>query len=232
MSYASYLDSSDSLFLGLLYRGGKSMITQKEKSLIHINALSKGFISKIIGACALLLVSTGSWGYLVGGASVGGLDTFIGSEQPLAGTGNPEGETAWANALLSGTGETVTFTVKSLEDATLIFDTDSDSNIRAFELIGFGDPLVYPDYFLVKNANYRALFENVSESSWGVFDLNFLTLESEGVFNLDGASISHVTEFDASGGVVVNVPAPAALLLLGLGLIGFSVTRRKITRKS
>ena len=93
--------------------------------------------------------------------------------------------------------------------------TDTD-NVFAFELQN------EPDYYLIKNAKYMALFKNLEEIPWGVFDSGDLS----GAMNLPGSeyTISHVTEFGGGKGV----PEPGVLGLLGIGMIGIALGRRRM----
>lgn len=146
------------------------------------------------------------------GTNVGSIDTFIAEGEKQ---GNPTDEETWVNDVLSGyNGDTTTFTVKTGD--VNYFSTDTNG-VFAFGLVSG------PDYFLLKNATRIALFENLADIDWGVFDSS----ELSGGMNLpsDGFTISHVSEF--GGGH--EVPEPGVLGLLSIGLIGIVLGRRRRT---
>ena len=136
---------------------------------------------------------------------------------------NWQQETAWVNMELSS--ESATFCVKN-EDV-IYYDTNA-AGVFAF-------PMETPpesEYFLLKNASWRALFQNVLEMNWGVFDPSLLPDETKGM-NLNGYKISHVVRLDGTGGGTgtLPVPEPATMLLFGCGLIGLAgVTRKKLKK--
>ncbi len=91
---------------------------------------------------------------------------------------------------------------------------ESTGYIFAFELAA------QTDYFLVKNATRMALFENLADINWGVFD----TASLSGAMNLptEDFTISHVSQFNST-----SVPEPGMVGLLAIGLLGVVVARRK-----
>ncbi|MEN8205322.1 MAG: PEP-CTERM sorting domain-containing protein [Pseudomonadota bacterium] len=175
------------------------------KRLLQVGLILAGSIALPAWA---IMIDDSSAGAL-DGTNVGSLDTFIeeGDTQ-----GNPEAEEDWVNAVLAG--DNTTFTVKNTD--INYFSTLASDTVFAFELASS------PDYFLIKNATRIALFENLMDFDWGVFDSSLL---SDGI-NLpsDGFMISHVSEF--GGGH--DVPEPGVLGLLGIGLIGIVLGRRRM----
>ena len=163
-------------------------------------------------------VSMPSWAILIDdtnagildGTNVGVVDSFIAEDDKV---GNPQSEEDWVNSIL-GTG-TVTYTVKN--DPVTYFMTDT-TDVFAFELESA------PEYFLVKNAQRIALFQNLADIDWGVFDTGDLSaaMNLPDFTGEDAFTISHVTEFNGS------VPEPGVLGLLGLGMVGIVLGRRRM----
>ena len=148
---------------------------------------------------------------ILNGTDVGVVDTFMAvTDLPNSGEAT---ETEWVNSYLTD----ATYVVKT-EDV-VYFDTNT-AGVFAFELNS-----TETDYFLVKNATQTALFQNLVDLNWGVFD----TADLPSDMNLgDGFTISHVTEFDTSGRGIPEVPVPPAVWLFGSGLLGLvGVARRK-----
>jgi len=173
---------------------------------------------------------------------VGDVDFFLAADEKV---GNETEETIWVNNFLSPN-DTVTYEVKS--ENVPYYSTDG-TNIFAFSLMN-SDPR--PDYFLIKNATYMALFENIAYVGWGVFDITDIKIENEaGVLEsikinlgneLEGDGdvwqISHVTEFVSTGDrglcnpnldptCISAVPIPASIWLITSGLIGLVAVGRR-----
>lgn len=181
-------------------------------------------MNKFLGQALLMLsLSVGlvgaAWSYVIddsnaginNGTDIGALDLILGQDDKKNGIA---AEINWVNGIL-GSSYDESDTVKT-EDVAY-YSTNSEG-VFAFELANG------PGYYLIKNARRTALFENVNNYSWGVIDVSQLI----GRWNIkddDDMEISHVTEF---GETPQNVSEPGSIALLGLGLIGLAVTRRKL----
>jgi hypothetical protein len=146
---------------------------------------------------------------------VGQADTLVSLTSSLGscpGGSSPSAETCWANSVLD---PDATYFAKS--EKVTYYQTDT-ANLYAFALVGD------PGYYIIKNATYWALFQNLASTDWGVFSTALLP----GGMNLGGTgelTISHVTSFNGT----TSVPEPATLgmYLLGLLGVGFAARRRQ-----
>ena len=173
------------------------------KRLLQVGLVLAGFASMPSWA---ILINDGG---VFDGTNVGVVDTLLAEAESV---GNPLSEEDWVNSILATT-TTVTYTIKT--EPVTYFSTDA-LDVFAFELA----TVPGPDYFLVKNATHMALFENLADINWGVFDTSLLTNDLN-LPDLEEFTISHVTEFNA-------VPEPGMAGLLGIGLLGMVVTRRRM----
>lgn len=179
-------------------------------------------IAKLAGALVLgmglatsasaLVIASGPFA----GTDVGGLDSLIGQTGSLSNS-NPTTETAWANSLLD---PDATYYIK--DENVALYAIAGHSTYYAFQLTG------EPGYYIVKNAKFWALFENVSSGDWGVIDASLLPDK----MNIGGknATVSHVTQLDRGGATPppdAPVPVPGSLALLGIGLLGAGLAGRK-----
>ena len=171
------------------------------------------------------------------GENVGVLDILLGETVGLT-SSDPVTELEWVQGVLDNLnpiGPIVKWTVETSGEHVPYFSTDA-TNTFAFELSLSGN-IPPTDYFIIKNSTHWALYENVGNIDWGVFDASVLIgfnlgdgYADDGIF-----TISHVTEFIDDGtrglcpdGNCATVPEPSISALLGIGLLGMiGVSRRR-----
>lgn len=152
----------------------------------------------------------------------GGGDSLIGSAT-LKSSGD-NAELTWVRDLLNDQSIEIDDKYSSSGNDWALVEGESD--IFATSL------MQSPGYFLLKfgtgntGVDSHFLFENVGELSFGVVDFSDMGIDLSSNTKFHIGKISHVDEFSGISPVPTPVPAPAGILLFGLGLVSFGMVRK------
>lgn len=181
----------------------------------------QNFFSRGLIGVALYTLASAASALTIGSSpatDVGELDVFLfASTKNELPNSSPAAEEAWVEGLL---GFDVSY--MAYGNNVPITATNEDSTVFAWELADAS-----AGYFLIKNAAFWAIFQNMSDLSYAVVDADSGLLPAN--MNFGNATISHYGVVSGDGGDPddrTTVPLPSPLLLIGLGLACLGYARR------